>query len=432
MINNIDTRTKLIIILTLCVFAIYFGITNEYFILTDTIPSTITSPTTSPTTTTPSKTTTSPTTSPTTTSPTTTTTSPTTSPTTTTTTTSPTTSPTSPTTSPTLPIIIPSETKPNQECATGSLNSCSMCKSAYENYNLYPSTNPFVVRGNDLNTNFKNIITDSATLSKIGTKNYGALNNLVNNYNPNNDIATSESFNILLQQAPLKAGCCLKKKDDTSQKTSLVRTPLSPNDTVDPLFKKFDFKFKSIPIPEESCPVDYYSGSPNCNAFYDVYSQNMITQLNKQGIEVDNFLKYAPECACYAPRTKVQEVYPDNTPPACYKTNCDVIGNPTAYVDPISRSTPCDITVCNNVFNATIGNVGGNVTINPKLENSCGKFSPSTANTNTENTNKANTNKANTANTGDSNSSTIVIVTAVVMVLMLSGGGIYFAMSGAK
>ena len=391
MINDIDLRTKLILILIFCVFAIYLGISHEYF--TGTAQE------------------------------------------------SESTSQESKSTSQESKSTSQESKSTSQECVQGSLESCGICKSAFDNYNLYPSTNPFVVRGNDLNTNFKNIITDSVTLSNLGTKNFQVLNNLVSDYNPNDDVLTSEAFNILLQKAPLKVGCCLRKKDDNSQKTVLVRTPLNPNENVDPMYKKFDCKFKSIPIPQDSCPTDYYGGSPNCNAFYDIYSQNIITEFNKQEVQPEYFIKYAPECACYAPKTKVQEIYPDNTPPACYKTSCDVVDNPSTYIDPISRSNPCDITVCNNVFNATIGNVGGNVIIDPKLENTCGKNLPSntTSDTNTSNTNTSNTdnktsgsstdmgsNSNSNSSSSSSSSSIIIIIIVVILFIFMLVGGIYF------
>ena len=56
----------------------------------------------------------------------------------------------------------------------------------------------------------------------------------------------------------------------------------------------------------------------------------------------------------YLFKTELQKIYPDNTPPACYKTNCDKINNPTAYIDPISRENQCDITVCQNIFEALL------------------------------------------------------------------------------
>lgn len=277
-------------------------------------------------------------------------------------------------------------------CDTGSLDSCDICKTAYDNYNLYPSINPFVVKGNDINTNYQNNINDSETLKSLGTRNYPVFNNIVADYNPNDESSTKIAFTELLTKAPLKTACCFRAKDNNSQTSVLARVPLNPNEDVDPLFKNFDFKLKSLNIPENACPVDYYGGSTNCNAFFDVYCKNVVNEFNKLNLTADKFIYYAPECACYAPKTKIQEIYPENTPPACYKTNCDNIIDPIAYVDPISRNNPCDITVCNNVFNASNIKAGGNITIDAKLENICGNKMPSE---DTKNTNQIDTENNN-------------------------------------
>ena len=265
----------------------------------------------------------------------------------------------------------------------------SLCKVAFDNYNLYPSSNPLVIKGNDINWNLNNNITDYNALYNMGTKYYPVINNIIPDYNPADTDSTKKAFNTLLQQAPTKVGCCFRNKSDNGRRTVLVRTPLNPSDTdIDPILKKFDFNFKSLNIPEGTCPVDYYAGSPDCDAFYDVYCTNVLNEFKKQNLSPEDFVKYAPECSCYAPRTSEQQIYPVNTPPACFKTNCDNVFNPTTYIDPISRAHPCDITVCQNIFNATVGNVTGNVNINAKLENSCGQFLPpeDTKNTNTNNT----------------------------------------------
>lgn len=327
------------------------------------------------------------------------------------------------------------------KCDVESLESCDICKNAYDNYNLYPSSNSFVVRGNDINMNYKNIIDNPATLSELGTKNYQVLNNIIKDYNPNDIEMTQNAFDELLKSGPLKTSCCFRNKDDDGKRNVLVRIPLNPNENVDSQLKKFDFKFKSLTIPENSCPVDYYSGSNECNTFFDVYCSNLVSEFNKLDLPLDNFTKYAPECACYAPKTDVQKIYPDNTPPACYKTNCDNVINPIAYVDPISRNNPCDLTICNNIFNANNIVAGGNVRIDAKLENACGSNLPtddnkspnnnksstdnnkSSTNNNTNltdnNTNSTDNNKSSTDN--NTNLTIIYIMVFVVLVLVISG-----------
>ena len=292
-------------------------------------------------------------------------------------------------------LITGSELKVEQEltkCDTESLDSCDICNKAYDNYNLYPSKNQFVVRGNDININFKNNITDPVVLSDIGTQNYQVINDIVKDYNPNDDSMTKTAFDEILKKAPIKTGCCFRSKDDNKQRNVLVRIPLNPNENVDPLLKKFDFKFKTLVIPENSCPINFYGGSNECNTFFDVYCTNLVNEFYKLNLPLENFNKFAPECACYAPKTDIQNVYPPTTPPACYKTNCDNVINPIAYIDPISRNNPCDLRVCNNIFNANNIQAGGNVNINAKLISSCGDNLPKPKDISNNTTNKTETN----------------------------------------
>ena len=275
-----------------------------------------------------------------------------------------------------------------------------LCNDAYNYYNLYESTNPFVVKGNDINWNYKNIIKDYDTLYDLGSTNYPVLDNIIPNYNPSNTEITDKAINTLFEKSPKKIGCCFRNRSDESKKSVLVRVPLSPNDTnIDPTFKKFDFKLKSLDIPAESCPAEYYDGSDECNSYFDIYCNNIINEFEKKNFKAEDFYKYAPECACYAPRTEVQKIYPDTTPPACYKKNCERIPNPITYVDPISRNNECNMTICQNIFNATV-KAGGNVTINPTLENNCGKYAdPNTKSTTTTGIN-GQTSTTSTSGTG--------------------------------
>lgn len=251
-----------------------------------------------------------------------------------------------------------------------------MCKLAFNNYDLYNSSNPFVVKGKDINYSFKNQITDSAELANIGADNYKTFGKLVTDYDPNNYQKTDEGINKLFINIPKKLGCCLRNsQNDNKARTVIVRTPLNPYDTYDSMTKKFDFKFKTLDIPENSCPTDFYAGSNECNTLYEAYCKNIISEFNKNNFKVDDFKNYSPECACYAPKYEKELIYPDSTPPACYKQGCENILDPVAYIDPISKNNPCDITVCQNIFKAeNIITQGGDVNINATLQNSCGKY----------------------------------------------------------
>lgn len=251
-----------------------------------------------------------------------------------------------------------------------------MCKLAFNNYDLYNSSNPFVVKGKDIDYSFKNQITDVAELVNIGNDNYKTFGKLVSDYDPNSYQKTDEGINKLFVSAPKKLGCCLRKnQDDNSARTVVVRTPLNPYEKYDQMTKKFDFKFKTLNIPENSCPVDFYAGSNECNTLYEAYCKNIISEFNKKNFKLDDFKNYSPECACYAPKYEKELIYPNNTPPACYKLGCKNILDPIAYVDPISRNNQCDILVCQNIFKAeNISAENGNININATLQNSCGKY----------------------------------------------------------
>lgn len=263
--------------------------------------------------------------------------------------------------------------------------SIKLCRSAFDYYDLYKSSNPYVIKGNDINYTFKNNIISSADLIKLGNENSQTFNKFIPNYNPNNIEQTKKAIDELFKNTPLKLGCCFRNSaTDNTKKSVVVRTPLNPYDTdIDPDLLKFDFKFKTLDIPEGACPATYYGNSLDCNTLYDVYCRNMANEFNKNGFTLDDFKKYAPECACYAPKYDKEKIYPDNTPPACYKQGCENRNNIAAYVDPLSRNNPCDITVCQNILNLENVKAGGNVTVNAKLENTCGEYIPGNKSTDT-------------------------------------------------
>ncbi len=260
----------------------------------------------------------------------------------------------------------------------------SLCRLAFDYYDLYDSSNPFVIKGNDINYSFKNNIASSDDLVKIGYNNSQTFNKYVENYNPNNIDETEKAINKLFENTPLKLGCCFRKSSsDNGKRSVVVRTPLNPYDSnVDSDLKKFDFKFKTLTIPENSCPANYYGDSIECNTLYEVYCKNIINEFDKKGLPLDDFKKYSPECACYAPKYEKEKIYPDNTPPACYKYGCENRNNIAAYVDPISRNNPCDITVCQNILSLQNVSAGGNINVDAKLQNSCGEYLPGNKSTN--------------------------------------------------
>jgi hypothetical protein len=279
-------------------------------------------------------------------------------------------------------IKVEAESKINNEAVQGK----NYCRSAYDYYDLYDSSNPFVIKGNDIYYSLKNGLTNTSDLIKIGYNNSQIFNNYVPNYNPDNPNDTNTAINKLFENTPLKLGCCYRRSNnDNSEKSVVVRTPLNPYDTnAESDFKKFDFKFKTLSIPANSCPSNFYGDSLECNALYETYCKNVITHFNSKNLPLDDFKKYAPECACYAPKYKKEEIYPDNTPPACYKLGCENRNNIAAYVDPISRNNPCNQTICQNILSLENVTAGGDIKIDEKLENSCADYLPGNKSTNTK------------------------------------------------
>jgi hypothetical protein len=170
----------------------------------------------------------------------------------------------------------------------------------------------------------------------------------------------------------------MRRKDDNTGKNVSVRVELKPG-ALGKLVK-YGFQNKNIPIPPNTCPPNLYRGSPYCDTFYDVYCENVNTVFMEHfprqiDDNTNQYIDYAPECACYAPDTIGQENVPSGIPPACYKNTCTV-ENTASYPDPLSRSQPCNATFCSSVINASELNVEkGNLSINPTVVQECGSSS---------------------------------------------------------
>ena len=254
-----------------------------------------------------------------------------------------------------------------------------LCNNAFKYYNLYKTDNPLVTKGNDLNYSNKNTIEDSATLFDLATYNTSAFTDT------NTADAIKEELQKIISQTPLKLGCCLRDQKNNSATNVSVKVPLSPQVAKqNPQLKKFNFERENLTIPEGTCPANLYAGSDDCNTFYDLYCQNVSNYFQQQGFSNDKFFSYAPECACYAP-TKGTKNYavPSGVPPKCYKEGCSK-DNSNAYLDPISRTGQCNLTVCSSLIDLSGVKAGGNVSVNPVVNNQCGSetnASSSTADT---------------------------------------------------
>ena len=257
---------------------------------------------------------------------------------------------------------------------TSATSPANFCLDAFNYWNLYPSTNPLVIRGRNFKQSILNTITDETTLGNIGT----TYQDLIPNTNTPQGI--SEGISALMENTPIKLGCCSRINPKSEGPIYLsVRTPLSPAvEKANKELASFNFQKQVITIPPNSCPADLIPTSSECNAFFDVYCENVINVFNKQNLPETEFIKYSPECACYAPRTLAQSPYPPGTPTKCYKEGC--VSNTVSYLDPTSQGpgAVCDLTVCSNIVNLAGLKAGGNVTISPTLQNNCGSTASST------------------------------------------------------
>jgi hypothetical protein len=236
------------------------------------------------------------------------------------------------------------------------------------------NNNPLILSGNTLNDSIKNIITDENTLMQIASQNNNTLTN-INGFDSNTIDGIDTGINSVLQEIPLKTGCCMRNQNDDTSKNVQVRVKLQPN-AIGKL-KEYGFEWKTLNIPAGTCPSNLYKGSPYCDTFFDVYCENVNTVFTEQfGRQVDDstnkYPTYAPECACYAPLAIGQESYPSGVPAACYKDSCVVSGG-ASYPDPTSRSQPCDTTICSSVINTAGMKVGGEANINPTVVQECGQ-----------------------------------------------------------
>ena len=327
----------------------------------------------------------------------------------------------------------PAKTLNNISCT--SPEQSALCKSAFDNSFLYSSNNPLVIKGNDIKYSIKNNITDPTMMYTLGKNNSSILAKIANidpqYYDPTDNIQMQTAFNIILQETPLKMGCCLRTQNDLGPQTINIYTQNSPINTPTPttpgpttkspttpapttkspttpaptittntgvplytplptssistippntptptkpiITNNLGFSLSPLTIPPNTCPVDLYVGSPKCNAFYDVYCTNVINYFNNNNLSYDQLAYYAPQCSCYFPITSEQKIYPPTTPAKCYKQNC----NSENYLDYTSRNKICSLGVCNTIMQANNITSLNNPNIDPIILQNCGNYIPS-------------------------------------------------------
>ena len=258
-----------------------------------------------------------------------------------------------------------------------------------------------LIKNNNPNYSIINTITDPNILTKLSlNKNniavFSEINNNPNGFEPTNKTQVITAFNKILQETPLKIACCNSQPNNKGPYYPLVRKPANNN---------YGFVLETMNIPANTCPINLYPDSPVCNAFYDVYCENIFNVFNNSKLPQEDLLNYAPECACYIPKTISQSIYPDSTPSTCYKPDCNM--NTSAYLDTISRNNSCNLTVCQNILNAQNITAGGKVSINPTLKNNCGQYIAADNNITIKNINSLDTFSENNNNNNNNNNDII-------------------------
>ena len=282
-------------------------------------------------------------------------------------------------------------------------NPKNLCQVSYDYYNLYPSTNPLVIRGLNIYQNITNTINDQNTLTNIA--------NTYSDFIPNSNSQQGiiNGINNVLQETPIKLGCCSRQNSSNNGALQVsIKVPISPSvANENNILKEFNFQKNILTIPENTCPTSLAPGSDDCNAFFGVYCENMVSSFNKLNLPNVKFTDYSPECACYAPKTGTQQLYPAGTPSQCYKDGCSP--NTISYLDPSSRGQTCSMTVCQNIVNTAGLTAGGSANVSPTLVNNCGSQIPSSTNTPSTNTPSTNTPSTNTPSTNTTHKSSNII-----------------------
>ena len=218
--------------------------------------------------------------------------------------------------------------------------------------------------------------------------------------------AAKKTLDDILAKTTIKRACCMMSENDDERKVK-VRIP-TPNgiihdtsSTQGQLAHQYNYLDVPVTVSKSLCNIvpgyaeGNYHHTSNCDNFYEVYCNNIVENYKKENNNQFDYVKfeyYKPECACYAPKPDYLSQY--SITPECFLPGCTVGSN--AYMDPISRNSECDLTICNTEFNVSdVGTNGGNVAVNSVIEQTCGQAGikpQSPTSSNDEPTNSGSTN----------------------------------------
>mgnify|MGYP007013242671 CR=1 FL=1 len=206
---------------------------------------------------------------------------------------------------------------------------------------------------------------------------------------------TTQYLDRMLDKTTIKRACCVnmgRPGITTSNFDVTVRLPIPTNYdfTGNPLsdtWKKFGYIDKTVSVPSSMCSgLDgtYNYNSDKCQDFMALYCNNVKAfyknELSSTGgsYNDDEFSKYKPECSCYGD----QPPYLTGAlAPVCFAPGCDP-NNSKVFQDTNSRQG-CAVTICQSNFNAAGLTAGGAVSVNTKVQQTCGnQINQPTATTN--------------------------------------------------
>ena len=323
----------------------------------------------------------------------------------------------------------------------------NFCIQAFNYYGLTPSTNPLVINGRNLNETNKLVIDSTTAVDIAQNSDYlYTFKKLDPNFD-NANITINSATNIInkvLESTPLKQGCCRLTQEQTKvENEMLIRAPIIPGETNVEQYIQFDFQPQSVSIPPNTCPPDVYSQIDMCNTFYPIYCENVLAEFQKQDLPSSDFLTYAPECACYAPRSSGVNllINQQSVPPVCIIPKCNK-DHPNAYIDEKTMDGACTQKICDNIMNLT--NISAeSIQISPVMINKCGmesngsstnsisttKLSAKQIDSNNELSNKLSNELSNKVSKSSSDSSSYMwtVITIVIIVIIIIIVIIYYS-----
>jgi hypothetical protein len=264
-----------------------------------------------------------------------------------------------------------SELKPIQ-CSMDNIKTNKLCEEIYEDLNLYPTNNKLAIRGNNIRQSIPLMIDDDNILYNLAIQYNNGLAKFDSSFNINDINSIKKTFQKILDEYPIKIGCCNRKnKDINDVQISNIQVSLNTTKQITDNNKKFNYQPKNLKIPSNLCNENQFNGSEFCDLFYAVKCANDYMEFKKLNLSDDEYTNYNITCSCYAPKLNSEKNYPYTIPKKCYKNNCNDGG--VSYLDPISRSGTCNLTICNSMLNLN-GIDANNISLNSIVNNNCGNL----------------------------------------------------------